>query len=258
MNSTNHRTVQWITPQCQLPPGIHALTTCRDGGVSKPPWSALNLALHVGDNPASVLRNRQLLIEAARLPAEPVWLNQQHGNRVVRADRGTPTTHYDADACFTDQPSEVCAVLTADCLPVLICDIDGNEMAAIHAGWRGLAAGIIAETLGSFTQSSHRLIAWIGPAISAPHYAVDATMRDRFLSLDQDYEKSFTATTKKGARHQWLMDLAAIASLQLKKAGVERITPSGVCCYADPRFYSHRRDPGTGRMATLIWRTCVI
>ena len=255
MSSSAINTAQWITPQCQLPPGIHALTSCRRGGVSNPPWSGLNLAAHVGDDLASVLRNRQLLSRAAALPTEPVWLNQQHGKQVAIASSPTAAGSIDADACFSDQPNHICAVLTADCLPILICGTDGHELAAIHAGWRGLAAGIIPRTLALFTQPRRQLLAWIGPAISAQHYPVDSTLRDRFLSLDKRYETSFTPTSKKGGHHQWLMDLAAIATLQLEDDGLEQIVPSNLCSYGDPRFYSHRRDHATGRMATLIWRT---
>jgi len=253
------RSLAWITPDWPYQAGIHALTSCRHGGLSGDRWSGLNLATHVGDNPEAVRINRQRLQNEARLPGEPIWLNQVHGNKVLTANQSGASASSahpcKADACFTDQSDHVCAVLTADCLPILVCSADGKQLAAIHAGWRGLEQGVIQRTLKLFSKSNRSPAAWIGPAISSRNYRVDERLKERFLSLDPSYQCCFKAAAPTQGKPQWQMDLAAVATFQLSASGVEKIYSSGICNYADNRFYSHRRDGPTGRMVTLIWRS---
>lgn len=250
--------LEWITPDWPHVAGIHALTTCRAGGVSRDRWLGLNLTTHAGDNQTAVNDNRQRLLDQARLPEEPIWLDQQHGNHVAKADiAGSPssTRPVVADACFTDQPDCVVAVLTADCLPILVHSADGQQLAAIHAGWRGLELGIIERTVKLFRNADASPSAWIGPAISPQNYCVDDMLRDRFLLLNPDYQSCFTPAAPRDNKRQWQMNLSSIAAIQLKENGVKKIYGSGICNYEDNRFYSHRRDGTTGRMATLIWRS---
>ncbi|MEL0082387.1 MAG: peptidoglycan editing factor PgeF [Gammaproteobacteria bacterium] len=242
-----------------MPAGVSALTSCRHGGTSAPPWATLNLANRVGDDDASVVENRRLLREQAQLPAEPMWLNQQHTARVTvvadAADLAADTSQIASDACVCDLAEQVCVVLTADCLPILVCSADGSQIAAIHAGWRGLAAGIIANTLAGFNPGESPPSAWIGPAISARHYVIDEPLYQRFIQLDAAYHAYFEKTDHSGADTQYHMDLAAIATLQLNRAGVDQVFHSGLCNYADNHFFSYRRDGITGRMATMIWKS---
>ena len=248
--------LEWLRPAWPSPPGIHALTSYRAGGGSDTPWSGLNLATHVGDCADTVRHNRQLLRDQAALPAEPIWLNQQHGNQVLIAGSSLIAgTENNADACFTDQSDQVCVVLTADCLPILICAADGQKIAAIHAGWRGLATGIIGRTMTLFTDADNGISAWIGPSISARNYHVDEQLRQQFLSLDPLYQACFDSAPSKHSQPQYRMNLAAIASLQLINGGVNNIVPSGICSYTEERYYSHRRDGVTARMATMIWKS---
>jgi YfiH family protein len=225
---------QWITPDWPTPGSIFALTTCRDGGISAHPWPGLNLGDHVGDDPKNVANSRLALQHHAQLPAEPIWLNQQHSDRVVTAgdaSHGQATTPPAADACYSDQPGQVCAILSADCLPILVCN--NHQIAAIHAGWRGLATGIIGRTLARFAISSNPPIAWIGPAICPRHYPVDSHLRNRFLAIDRQYQGCFTATTALNTEPQWQMDLHTIATLQLRGAGVGQVFHSEICNYQD-------------------------
>lgn len=255
--------LHWITPEWTCPAGTQALTTCRNGGVSKYGWAGLNLATHVGDDPHATLRNRQILRDQAGLPSEPIWLDQQHSNRVFKDGAAELTASslqgIVADACFTDRPNRICAVLTADCLPILVASpgsVNGDpQIAAIHAGWRGLAQGIIEKTLALFNHSLTESSAWIGPAISAANYCVDEPMRRRFIALNPDNQAFFIPVESRQPRPQWQMDLAGIARQQLYDAGIKQVYSSGLCNYEDHRFYSYRRDRDTGRMATLIWRT---
>lgn len=237
------------------PPGVHAFTTLRHGlGVSSPPFDDFNLGNRYaadGDDPATVERNRALLVEAAGLPSAPYWLKQVHGIDVVRCD-GPPDEGHEpiADASVAATPGTVLAILTADCLPVLFAADDGREVAAAHAGWPGLSAGMLEATVAAMHTPADRLLAWIGPAAGPQRYEIGAEVRDRFLAQDARAEAAFVPTRP----GHWRVDLFAIARMRLAHAGVTRVYGGDLCTISDPqRFFSHRRDARTGRMATLVW-----
>ncbi len=237
------------------PPGVHAFTTLRHGlGVSSPPFDDFNLGNRYaadGDDPDTVERNRALLVAAAGLPSLPHWLKQVHGIDVVRCD-GSPREGHEpiADASVTAAPGTVLAILTADCLPVVFAADDGREVAAAHAGWPGLSAGMLEATVAAMHTPADRLLAWIGPAAGPQHYEIGVEVRDRFLVQDARADTAFIATRP----DHWRVDLFAIARMRLAQAGVTRVHGSGLCTISDPqRFFSHRRDARTGRMATLVW-----
>jgi hypothetical protein len=235
-----------IAPDWAAPARVRALATTRLGGASAGPWRSLNLGAHCGDEPAAVAENRRRL--AGGLPAEPLWLTQMHGDRVI--------THAElragdaqADAVIASAPGEVCAVLTADCLPVLLAAADGSQVAAAHAGWRGLAAGVLEHTVRAMAAAPEGILAWLGPAIGPDHYQVGEEVRAAFLRNDPAAAAAFVAD---GGR--WLADLYLLARQRLERAGVGHISGGGWCTACDrDRFYSYRRDGQTGRMATLVW-----
>ena len=239
---------EFILPDWPAPPGVCAVTTTRRGGVSRPPHGALNLGAHTRDDPDAVAENRRRLCRALALPAAPVWLRQVHGTRVVAAHRaeGVP----EADGGWTDQAGFVCAVLTADCLPVLLCDGRGARVAALHAGWRGLADGVIEAGIRALGGPCG-LMAWLGPAIGPGAFQVGDEVRAAFLAHDAGASGSFRSD---GPGH-WRADLYALARRRLAAAGVAAVYGGGFCTHTEAgRFYSYRRDGETGRMATLIWR----
>ncbi len=235
-----------LEPNWDAPAGVRAHVTTRAGGASRGAWADFNLAEHVGDDPDAVRVNRARLAAALALPGPPRWLAQIHSGRCVDAAR--VTTPVAADASFTRVAGVVCAVLTADCLPILVCARDASAVAAIHAGWRGLDAGVIPATIAALELPPARLCAWIGPSIGPEAYAVGSELRDRFVARDRAYVASFER--RAGA---WHADLRAIARHQLARAGVEAIAVSELCTFRDRRFYSYRRDGVTGRFASLIW-----
>ena len=240
--------MEWITPDWPVPPAIKAVSTVRSGGVSTAPYAGMNLAAHVGDRPASVARNRSLLRQQLRLPAEPVWLRQVHGIRVVEADRTLPGE--EADGSFTNRSSIVCAVMTADCLPVLLYERRSGIVAAIHAGWKGLAAGILQQAVDKVADGDW--VAWLGPAIGPEAFDVGDDVRAALLSRS---DRVITAFRPNGA-HRWHADLYEIARILLRSYGVQQICGGGFCTFTDSnRFFSYRRDGVTGRMATLIWKS---
>ncbi|HWP00598.1 MAG TPA: peptidoglycan editing factor PgeF [Methylococcus sp.] len=237
----------WIEPDWPAPAGVRAVSTLRRGGVSQGSHSSLNLGAHVGDDPVAVRENRRRLATMLTLPTEPVWLRQVHGNRVVAA--GAESHEAEADASYTQERGVVCAVLTADCLPILLCTGDGGRVAAVHAGWRGLAGGVIEAAVAAL--QSDDVLAWLGPAIGPDAFQVGDEVRQMFLALDDASESAFRVST--GGR--WWADLYQLARLRLGRLGVDRVFGGHWCTYGDPaRFFSHRRDGLTGRMATLIWR----
>ena len=240
--------MNWIKPDWPLPPDVHAAMTLRGGGVSTGGYASLNPASHVNDDPARVSANREIIRERLHLPSEPLWLQQVHGVSVVKADSVTGLP--EADASFTDQPGIVCAVMTADCLPVLFCGDDGAVIAAAHAGWRGLQAGIIERTLSAM--QCRDVSIWLGPAIGPEHFEVGDEVRAAFVSQDSRASVAF----KTHGQGKWLADIYALARLQLYAWGIEQIYGGEGCTVSDPqRFYSYRRDgAATGRMASLIWR----
>jgi len=234
------------TPDWQVPANVRVLVTTRAGGISVAPWDGCNLGDHVGDDPAAVAENRRRL--RAHLPGEPVWLKQVHGVRCIDAEVAGSN---EADAAFTRAPSVVCAVLTADCLPVLLCDMAGSVVAAAHAGWRGLAAGIIESTVRSLDVPGEQIMAWLGPAIGPDNFEVGDEVREAFVSHDPQAASAFAQRSN----GQWLCDIYQLAQQRLAVLGVCRIASADFCTVRDAeRFYSYRRDGVTGRMASLIWR----
>ncbi|MDR0702731.1 MAG: peptidoglycan editing factor PgeF [Azoarcus sp.] len=239
----------FILPDWPAPPAVRALVTTRLGGHSKAPYDSLNLGAHVGDDPAAVAANRALL--RRHLPAEPYWLEQVHGTAVALADGGARRAPPRADAAVARAPGAVCAVMTADCLPVLFCDRDGAAVAAAHAGWRGLAAGVLEAAIAAMAMPPARIIAWLGPAIGPAAFEVGDDVRDAFLALDPGACAAFAARETSG---KWLADLYALARRRLTRAGVSRIYGGGRCTSTETaRFYSYRRDGATGRFASLVW-----
>ena len=235
----------WVVPDWPAPARVQAAATTRLGGVSLPPCEGLNLADHVGDAPVAVQENRRRLRQALELPSEPCWLRQQHGSSVRDAAAGPA----DADASFASQAGAVCAVQTADCLPVLLCSRRGDWVAAVHAGWRGLARNVLQAAVDAYPGEPTELMAWLGPCISVPHYEVDESVR---ASLGGELA---AAALREGRRPgHWQMDLPAGAVWRLAQAGVADCYGCGLCTYEDGRrFFSHRREPRSGRMAALIW-----
>lgn len=237
---------EWIVPDWPAPAGVRALITTRSGGVSVGPCAALNLAAHVGDDPAAVAENRRRL--RLHLPAEPLWLAQVHGVGV--ADAASAPAGVEADAAVASRKNAVCAVLTADCLPVLLCDEGGTVVAAAHAGWRGLAAGVIEAAVQAMAAPPSRLLAYLGPAIGPQSFEVGAEVRDAFMTCSAAAADAFVS---KG-RGKYLADLYCLARQRLNALGVSRVFGGGRCTYSDAEhFYSYRRDRAAGRMASLIW-----
>jgi polyphenol oxidase len=238
----------WIVPDWPAPPQVRALITTRAGGASRSAYAGLNLGLHTGDDIEAVTRNRASLRQW--LPAEPLWLRQVHGTKVVEAD--TAEGNPEADAALAHRPGTVCAALTADCLPLLLCDQAGTMVAAVHAGWRGLCSGVIEQTLQAMDRSPMDVLAYLGPAIGPEAYEVGAEVREAFIAADPgDATESAFAP---GAPGKFYADLYALARRRLARGGVARIYGGGYCTYTErERFFSYRRDGVTGRMASLIW-----
>ena len=238
--------LHWLTPDWPAPSTIHSASTLRTGGVSDGTYTSFNLALHVGDEANKVNQNRAILRQRLNLPNEPMWLQQHHGNTVVAADR--QTTIPSADASYTSQAGVVCAVMTADCLPLLMCSADGCHVAAIHAGWRGLQAGIIKNTLAVLPKD---ILVWLGPAIGVACFEVGDDVRTAFLHNSSAFESAFQANTE----GKWQADIYQLARIELALLGVERVYGGDFCTVTDTaRFFSYRREHITGRMVTLIWR----
>lgn len=237
-----------IRPQQPLAPGIQALSTTREGGVSAAPWNSLNLGDHVDDDPLAVAENRQRL-QAELGIAQPQWLTQVHGVAVVEArsdGRGR-----EADACWTRTPGVVCTVMTADCLPVLFASSDGRQVAAAHAGWRGLLNGVLEATLASFDDPA-QVCAWFGPAIGPLAFEVGPEVRAAFMARDAEAEAAFKPSLTHDDR--WLADLYLLAQQRLKAAGIQSVSGGEHCTFTEQQdFFSYRRDGRTGRMASLIW-----
>lgn len=241
-----------LIPDWPAPANIKACTTTRLGlGVSQPPYDQFNLADRVNDNPLHVKQNRAQLKEALLLPEEPIWLKQTHSNLVLSAQ--PYNRDQEGDASIASHASQVCAILTADCLPILICQRDGSQVAAIHAGWRGILNGVIENTINALSTNPDELLVWFGPAISQSHYEVGDEMRDSFLAHDPHTASAFTPSPN----NRWLANLYQLADFRLRKQGITQIYGGTYCTYSDAaRFYSYRRDGAqTGRIASLIWIT---
>jgi polyphenol oxidase len=238
-----------LTPDWPAPPGVRAAFTLRAGGVSAPPYDSLNVGAHVGDDVSRVMENRRRVRESLSLPAEPAWLEQVHGTDVAEPD-GRESSR-PADAVISRRRGTVCAVQVADCLPVLFAARDASVVGVAHAGWRGLAAGVLEATVSRLGVPPAQLVAWLGPAISAEHFEVGAEVRGAFVAQDAAAADAFTAN----ARGRWQCDLAALARRRLAALGITAVSGGAWCTYADPRrFFSFRRDGRCGRMAALIWR----
>ena len=261
MNSTSQ---QWLTPHWpDLPPGVGVLATTRRGGVSPAPYDdgmgqgGLNLGTHVGDQPHNVAHNRGIV--SAMLPSDPAWLEQVHGTAVVDLGRIGPQQVPQADASITSVRGKVCAIMTADCLPVLLCDVEGRTVGAAHAGWRGLAAGVLENTVESLRAAgAGRLMAWLGPAIGPYQFEVGPDVMQAFLSgaVDDSGVRHVTAAFSpvQGKPGKHLADIYALARYLLHRAGVAVVHGGEYCTVSNSgRFYSYRRDGVTGRQASLIW-----
>lgn len=245
---------EWIAADWPAPPTVVALSTTRGGGASRGEFASLNLGDHVGDDPQAVAANREQLLASCQGLREIQWLQQVHGTELchVGTRAGEPAA---ADGAITSACGIACAVLTADCVPVVLCDQHGRQVAALHAGWRGLCAGIIARAVTAFDAPAAELIAWIGPAISAAHFEVGAEVRDQFLREmalpAADIESAFVPAARRG---HYMADLAGLARSQLQALGVASVSGGNLCTYADDqRFYSYRRDGRSGRLATLVY-----
>ncbi len=240
--------IGWIVPEWPAPATVRAGSTTRQGGVSHTPYDSLNLGDHVGDDSVAVATNRELVKKHRSLPADPVWLKQVHGVEVV--DAGAVHGIPEADASFACHSGIVCAVMTADCLPVFLCDQGGSVVAIAHAGWRGLVDGVIEAVVMKMGVSARKLLAWLGPAIGPAAFEVGDEVRDQFLTVDAQAAKAF----KPSPQGRWLADLYLLARQRLEKLGVNKVYGGHWCTFTDQaRFYSYRRDGSTGRMASLIW-----
>jgi YfiH family protein len=238
----------WITPDWPAHPRVRAASTMRTGGVSVAPYASMNPAAHVGDSSVAVKENRARLATRLQLPAAPFWLQQVHGTRVV--DAATAAALPEADGAWSTQADVVCAVLTADCLPLLLSDRDGRCVAAVHAGWRGLAAGVIEHAVLALPVAGDALLAWLGPAIGPQAYIVGDEVRAAFLEKDALAASAFAAHPGGG----WHADLYLLARQRLASCGVDAVYGGDHCTFQEAgRFFSFRRDGITGRMATLIW-----
>jgi YfiH family protein len=245
----------WIVPEWAAPPGVRAAFSLRTGGVSPAPFDSLNLALHVGDAPAAVEENRRRLGHALALPGAPVWLRQDHGTVVVDADRleeGAAAPQ--ADAAVTRRSGRILAVLVADCLPVLLACADGSALAVAHAGWRGLAAGVLEAAVAALRDGASPgmpISAWLGPSIGPARFEVGGEVRAAFVQGDAAASAAFVPN----ARGRWQCDLHALARRRLQALAVHHVECAAGCTAADDaRYFSYRRAGVTGRMAALLWR----
>lgn len=237
-----------IFPDWPQPKNVLSCSTTRIGGVSLPPFDSLNLGGHVGDDPEAVSENRSRLLALANLPQNPLWLEQVHATKVLHLN-GNTFENKRADAVYTNQAGQVCAIMTADCLPVLFCSKDGKEVAAAHAGWRGLCDGILENTVAQFTSSANEIMAWFGPAIGPKKFEVGAEVRQAFINQSSDLDSGFIAQGDK-----FLADIYLLARTKLQAIGISSIYGGSFCTVSDEnRFFSYRRAGITGRMASLIW-----
>lgn len=247
--SSAARPPEALRPEWAAPSNVRALFTLRSGGVSVGACASLNVGEHVQDDPQAVAENRRRIVAAFGLPAEPVWLKQVHGAEVLRLGSQPPEA-VEADAVVTAEAERVCVIQVADCLPVLFASRDGAVVGAAHAGWRGLAAGVLERTVAALGVAPQGLVAWIGPGISAAHFEVGAEVRQALGS------GAGAAAFVPNIRRRWQCDLVALTRQRLAGLGVGEVSGGRWCTFADAgRFFSHRRDGRCGRMAALIWRT---
>ncbi|MFB2681907.1 peptidoglycan editing factor PgeF [Shewanella mangrovisoli] len=251
-----------------VPDNVVIAMTDRHGGVSLAPYDSLNLGLHVGDAPQQVLANRGILAKLLGLATEPVWLEQVHGTQVVDladiapinlaqeaqsesvAAQAPPLV---ADASYSNLAGRVCVVMTADCLPVLLCNEQGTEVAAAHAGWRGLCDGVIEASVAKFASEPSELIAYLGPAIGPMTFEVGAEVRAAFMAVDPNAANCFVAQCQATKPDKFFADIIGLAKLRLKQLGIKQVYSADICTVSSPDYFSYRRDKVTGRMASLIW-----
>ncbi|WP_285409444.1 peptidoglycan editing factor PgeF [Pseudomonas sp. FR229a] len=239
--------MNWLTPDWPAPASVRACVTTREGGVSEAPFDSLNLGDHVDDRPEAVAENRRRLTE--HFSIQPAWLQQVHGIAVVHADPGIVAT---ADASWTATPGIACAAMTADCLPALFCNRAGTRVAAAHAGWRGLAAGVLEATLDSLDVAPEDILVWLGPAIGPQAFEVGAEVREVFINQLPETATAFVPSSNAG---KFMADIYLLARLRLAERGVTDVYGGGFCTVTDPRFFSYRRASRTGRFASLVWLT---
>lgn len=239
-----------IFPHWQAPANIHAFTTTRQGGVSVAPFDSFNLGDHVGDEKSAVKINRTLLVDKFRLPQVPLFLTQTHSTKVMRLPYNG--NNIEADAVYSNQDNQVCAVMTADCLPVLFTNSQGNEVAAAHAGWRGLCDGVLEQTVHYFQAKPLEIIAWLGPAISVSAFQVGKEVREQFIDVDPIAENAFYPDPHQAGKY--FANLYQLATQRLNKLGITQIYGGEHCTFSEKdKFFSYRREGKTGRMASLIW-----
>tara|TARA_R110002050_G_scaffold9504_1_gene32898 strand:- start:40096 stop:40839 length:744 start_codon:yes stop_codon:yes gene_type:complete len=237
-----------IFPDWPAPKTIKALSTTRQGGFSLPPYDGFNLGTHVGDNPNTVIKNRDYLIDIAQLPESPRWLNQIHGTRVINSHDWQ--FNIDADAIVSEEKDQLCTIMTADCLPLLLCNKQGTAVAAIHAGWRGLAAGIIEKTIAELRCAPQDILVWLGPAIGPNQFEVGHDVYQTFTHYSAEARQAFQQTD---ATH-YLADIYFLARQRLSALGIHAVFGGDLCTASDQHhFFSYRRDDITGRMASMIW-----
>lgn len=237
-----------LIPDWPAPENVRAVVSTRHGGCSEGRYASLNLGDHVADNPIAVSENRKRYQQQAQMPSAPLWLQQVHGTKVLQLDSGS-LADSQADGSVTSVAGVVCTVMTADCLPLLLCDTAGNRVAAVHAGWRGLCDGIIECAVAQFAVAG-QVLAYLGPAISQSAFEVGPEVRAAFISKAAEAEQAFAA----GATGKWQADLYLLARQRLQAAGVFQVYGGDFCTYAQPElFFSYRRDGQTGRMAASIW-----
>lgn len=235
----------WLTPQWPAPAKVKTCVTTRSGGISAAPYDSCNLGEHVADDPQAVLKNRQRLVSL--LGCKPSWLQQVHGVAVVEAN---PASVLEADASWTSKSGVACTVMTADCLPVLFCDRAGTRVAAAHAGWRGLAGGVLEATLDKLAVPADQVLVWLGPAIGPQAFEVGAEVREAFVTQHAQAAGAFMPSANP---EKCMADLYQLARIRLAARGVEAVYGGDFCTFSDPRFYSYRRSAQTGRFASLIW-----
>ncbi|AFJ58426.1 hypothetical protein PflA506_0768 [Pseudomonas fluorescens A506] len=235
----------WLIPDWPAPARVKACATTRAGGVSLAPFDSLNLGDHVEDSLEAVLENRRRLSEAFDI--QPAWLRQVHGTRVVEADPGRTV---EADGSWTSTAGIACTAMTADCLPALFCDRAGTRVAAAHAGWRGLAAGVLEAAFESLDSAPEDVLVWLGPAIGPQAFEVGPEVREVFMQQLRATAEAFVPSHNPG---KYLADIYQLARLRLAARGVSAVYGGGLCTVTDPRFFSYRRSPRTGRFASLIW-----
>ncbi|MFJ4587084.1 peptidoglycan editing factor PgeF [Pseudomonas moraviensis] len=239
--------MNWLTPDWPAPASVRACVTTREGGVSEAPFDSLNLGDHVDDRPEAVAENRRRLTD--HFSIQPAWLQQVHGITVVHADPGIVAT---ADASWTATPGIACAAMTADCLPALFCNRAGTRVAAAHAGWRGLAAGVLEATLDSLDVPADEVLVWLGPAIGPKAFEVGPEVREVFINQLPEAAEAFVPSNNAG---KFMADIYLLARLRLAERGVTAVYGGGFCTVTDPRFFSYRRASRTGRFASLVWLT---